>query len=155
MLHQYLSLLLQLLYHLYRLADLNLNQLNLQFRDWAEAERITQDQLRMLDLEARIFLEVAGGCERIRSTLLPPSLTWVTRIAVAGFLLALPWFLRDEIGWLIIPVAGLASFLVLVSETIAHALERPFGTELNQLKLSLISDGIEASTGEILQIAPH
>jgi putative membrane protein len=122
------------------------------FRDWAEASRVTQQQLRMLDCEARIFLEVAGACERIRNTALPPALTWVTRIALAAFLLGSPWLLRDELGWLMLPVAGAASFLFLVSETIATALEHPFGTELNQLDLTGIAAAIEASTAETLGV---
>ena len=122
-----------------------------RIRDWERAQRITGDEMRTLDLEARVLLDVAGACERIRNTPLPPALTWVTRTAVAGFLLAIPWLLRDELGWLVVPVAGIGSFLVLVSETIASALEHPFGTELNQLNLSEISAAIEGSTRELLE----
>jgi putative membrane protein len=120
------------------------------FRGWSDTDRVTQDQLRMLDLETRVFLEVAGGCERIRNTVLPPALTWVTRFAVVTFLFGVPWLLEGELGWLIIPIAGIATFLLLVLETIASALEHPFGTELNQLNLTGISQAIDASTAEIL-----
>jgi putative membrane protein len=122
------------------------------FRGWAEAGRVTQEQLRMLDSEARIFLEVAGACERIHNTVLPPALTLVTRMALAASLLGVPWLLRDELGWLLIPIAGVASFLVLVSETIATALEHPFGTEMNQLDLTGIATAIESSTAETLGV---
>ena len=54
------------------------------FREWSVAKRVTQHELRMLDLEGRILLDVAGGCERIRNTSLPPALTWVTRVAVTS-----------------------------------------------------------------------
>jgi len=122
------------------------------FRDWTAAGRVTQDELRMLDLEGRIMLDVAGGCERIRNTSLPPSLTWVTRIAVASALMLAPWAAAEELGWWLVPVAGGVAFLMLVAETIANSLEHPFGTELNQLDLTEISDAIEESTGEILGV---
>lgn len=122
------------------------------FRDWTAAGRVTQDELRMLDLEGRILLEVAGGCERIHNTSLPPSLTWVTRIAVAAALLLAPWAAAEELGWWLVPVAGGVAFLMLVAETIANSLEHPFGTELNQLDLTEISRAIEISTGEILGV---
>ena len=128
------------------------SRLNTHFRSWAEANRVTQHELRMLDLEARMFLEVAGACERIKNTPLPPALTWVTRFAVAACLVMLPWSLEGEFGWMIIPIAIIAAFLLVVSNTIATALEHPFGTELNQLDLSDMSAAIESSTAEILGI---
>ena len=128
------------------------SRLNTHFRSWVEGNRVTQHELRMLDLEARTFLEVAGACERIKNTPLPPALTWVTRLAVVGFLVMTPWTLEDEFGWMIIPIAGVAAFLVIVSNTIATALEHPFGTELSQLDLSDMSGAIESSTAEILGV---
>ena len=122
------------------------------FRDWTGSGRVTQHELRMLDLEGRVLLDVAGGCERIRNTALPPALTWVTRVAVACFLLLGPWVAAEEFGWWLVPVAGVVAFLVLVAETIAYSLEHPFGTELNQLDLTEISRAIEASTAEILGV---
>jgi len=121
-------------------------------RAWLQAGRITGDEERMLDLEARVFLDVAGACERIRNTPLPPALTWVTRFGLGAFLLVVPWFLRDEFGWLVVPIVGIGSFFVLVSETIATALECPFGTELNQLNLTEISQAIDTSTAGILGV---
>jgi putative membrane protein len=122
------------------------------FRDWTEAKRVTHQELRMLDLEGRILLDVAGGCERIRNTALPPSLTWVTRVAVICSLLIGPWAGAEEFGWWILPVAGVIAFLVLFAETIAFSLEHPFGTELDQLDLTGISCAIDVSTGEILGV---
>ena len=127
-------------------------QLYERFHAWTEADRMTQDELRMVDLEARMLLDVAGGCERIRNTALPVALTWVTRITIGVFLLLTPWLLLGELGWKMIPVFGVGAFLILGSEAIASALEHPFGTELNQLDLSVISAGIDESTAEILGV---
>lgn len=119
---------------------------------WVESGRILPEELRMLDLETRILLDVCGGCERIRKTALPHSLTWITRLSVATALLLIPWFLGAELGWGIVPVAGLAAFLMLVSEAVANAMEHPFGRELNQLDLTSICEAIDASTAEILEV---
>lgn len=120
------------------------------FGGWAESARITQEELRMLDIEARILLEVCGGCERIRNTALPPTLTWITRAAVGISLILSPWFLIDDLGWSMLPIAGAAVFLLVVAETVAHAMEHPFGRDINQLDLTAICQAIDASTGEIL-----
>jgi len=122
-----------------------------RIRDWERNERITGDEMRTLDIEARVLLEVAGACERIRNTPLPHALTWATRLALAGFLLAMPWLAREELGWLVVPLVGVGAFFILLSETIAGALEHPFGTELNQLDLTAICVEIEESTRELLE----
>jgi putative membrane protein len=120
--------------------------------DWTRDGRISEHQLRMLDLEARILLDVAGGCERIRITSLPPLLTWVTRLAILGVLLTAAWALRDELGWQLVPLTGFGAFFVLSIETLSDAMEHPFGTELNQLDLSDMCETIACTTGEILGI---
>ena len=129
-------------------------RLHEQLHAWEQAGRLSPDELRMLDLEARVLLEICGACERIRSTALPPALTWAARGAVTVALLAAPLFLEGELGWLVIPAAGIATFLLLVAGTIAHALEHPFGLELNQLNLSVISGVIDTTTAEILDVPP-
>ncbi len=107
----------------------------------------------MLDLEARVLLEVCGGCERIRTTALPASLTWITRMAIGLSLLAMPWFLCAELGWVVIPAAGATTLLLLVAELVANALEHPFGIEYDQLDPSVISSVIDRNTTEILGVS--
>jgi len=129
-------------------------RLHEQLHAWEQAGRISPDELRMLDLEARVLLEVCGACERIRTTTLPPALTWAARGAIGIALLTAPLLLEGELGWLVVPAAGFAAFLLLVAGTIAHALEHPFGVELNQLDLSVISGVIDTTVAEILDVPP-
>ena len=128
--------------------------LTARLRAWVRSGRVSPDEQRMIDLESRQLLEVCGACERIRMTPMPPALTWVTRLSVGVALIGLPLALEAELGWLIIPVAGIATFLVLVAELISHALEQPFGTEFSQLKLSVIAAVIDTTTAEILDVEP-
>ena len=128
-------------------------RLNAVLHGWATERRISQDELRMLDLESRQLLEVCGGCERIRTTALPPAVNWATRLAVLVALLGMPWSLEAELGWLIIPVAGIVAFLVIVAESTANAMEHPFGLEFNQLNLSAISSVIDVTTAEMLGVS--
>jgi len=127
-------------------------QIYAALRDWTRGGRISEHQLRMLDLEARILLDVAGACERIRTTSLPPVLTWVTRLAIVGVLLLSAWALRDELGWQVVPLTGFGAFFVLAIETLSESMEHPFGTDLNQLDLTGMCGVIARTTGEILGV---
>lgn len=127
-------------------------RLHVLFRGWTEGGRISLEALRMLDREARVLLDVCGGCERIRKTTLPPTLTWITRFTVVLALLVMPWFLSAELGWYVVPIGGLGAFLMLVAEAVAQSMEHPFGRELNQLDLTSICETIDESTAEILGV---
>ena len=120
-----------------------------QIRAWNEEGRISDEQMRTLDLEARELLEITGACERIHNTPMPPSLSGLTVLVLTLTLLGLPWVLHDDgpAAWVILAV-GMTSFFLLVIETTASVIERPFGTDSNQLDLDGLCAGICASVNQ-------
>jgi putative membrane protein len=125
-----------------------------QIQAWDTSGRITSEQMRTLDLEARALLEVAGSCERIQNTPMPPSITILARGAVGLALLGLPWVLYEEGSPLwIATLVGLMSFTLLVLETTSGVVEHPFGTDANELDLDGLCVTIRTSVGEALASA--
>lgn len=122
-----------------------------QLRAWDASGRISAEQMRTLDLEARALLEIAGGCERIQSTPMPPSLTFLARAAVALTLIGLPWVFYGEGSpvWIGLLVA-VVSFSLLVMETTSSIVEHPFGADTNELDLDGLCTTIRASVDEAL-----
>jgi putative membrane protein len=117
---------------------------------WRVEEKLSDTQLWVLDRELRVFLEVCGGCERIKATLMPVSWRFVTWQCIGVYLLVLPWGLVDDFkGWTI-PISVLAAYLVIAGEAVAHYVEEPFGVHEDHLDLRRICGVIDRSVTELL-----
>ncbi|MCH2110918.1 MAG: hypothetical protein MK135_16490, partial [Polyangiaceae bacterium] len=114
--------------------------------------RLSETRLLIIDSEARELLEVAGACERIHNTPMSPSFPAFIRFAIALVLLSLPVELWQEIGAYTIIAQVVATFLLCGGESIAHALERPFGVFTDDLDLESYCNGIDRVTAEILGV---
>lgn len=121
------------------------------FSAWRSAGRVSDADLRILDQEARAFLEVAGGCERIRNTLMAQSFSSLSRHALILYLLYLPWSLVAEFGYFTIPLVVVVAYFLIAAEGIAHYVERPFGKEDDHLDLDSICARVDGSVTEILE----
>jgi putative membrane protein len=117
---------------------------------WGERGQISDDRLRVIDSEAREFLEVCGACERIRNT--PISISWraFIRQLLVVYLLTLPWGIVDQFGALTIPLTVLISYAVIGTAVIGREIEHPFRTTEDHLDLESICRAIELSVSEIL-----
>jgi len=126
------------------------DQLYLVLAEWRSSGRLSESDLFVVDREARELLEVLGGCERIKNTLMAQSFASLTRQALVFYLLYLPWSLSGEIGYFSVPLVVLISYFVIAAEGIAHYVERPFGQQEDHLDLAAICFSIETSVDEIL-----
>jgi len=120
------------------------------FNQWHADGKLPDAQLWVLDSEARVLLDVCGGCERIKTTLMPVSWRFVTWHCIGIYLLVLPWGLVDDFGKWTIPLTVLAAYLVVSAEAIAHYVEEPFGDHEDHLDLERICLGIDRSVTEVL-----
>lgn len=121
-----------------------------KLKAWSQAGALTREELWMMDSEARMFLEICGSCERIKSTLMSRSWRLLTRQCLGVYLLVTPWALVDEFNYWTIPISALIAYFVIGGEGIAHYVEEPFGSQEDHLDLDDICDKIEVSVGEIL-----
>lgn len=121
------------------------------FEAWKQQRWIQYGEFRVLDREAKVLLEVCGGCERIKNTPIARSYRVFLHQTLALFLLTLPWGIVNDFEVWTIPIVFLISYLVLAAEGIAHHVEQPFGTDDDALDLDGICREIETSVREILQ----
>lgn len=89
------------------------------------------------------------GCERILRTPCPPGYVGVLRLSLVFFLLLLPFVLL-EIGYWLIPVVFMTSFVLLGAEEVAIQLEQPFGDDQNDLPLDSYCFNLEADLISLL-----
>ena len=116
---------------------------------WREAGRIDGDRLRILDAEAREFLEICGGCERIVKTPLTRSYRVFLRQGIWLYLLILPWGIITSLDFWSIPLTIVQAYLFVAIDEIARAIENPFGDDDDDLDLDAICRTIELSVGAV------
>ncbi len=126
--------------HLYRLVI-----------GWKRAGRIGDEDFRVIDLEAKVLLEVCGGCERIRNTPIVHSFRVLLMQALALFLITLPWTVVHEFHWWTVPIMFVASYLALAADGIAEHVEHPFGEQPDALELDPICETINQTVREIFK----
>lgn len=82
-----------------------------------------------------VLNEVLTGTERVLDTPLPSAYS----IAIAQiswiYVLVLPFQLYGALGWVTIPAAMVAAYIILGLATIGSEIENPFGQDVNDLPL--------------------
>jgi len=107
------------------------------------------DDLRVIDLEMKVLLDVCGGCERILNTRIVRSYRTFARQCIALDLCTFPWgIVEDFHGWTI-PLTTITAYFLLGLETVAEHIEEPFGFDEDDLNLDAICEGIESSVKQI------
>jgi ion channel-forming bestrophin family protein len=109
------------------------------------AGHIDTYHLPALDQSLNQFLDIQGGCERIKSTPIPHSYTVLIHSIVASYCFMLPFGLVDTIhGWTPL-VTLIVSYAFLGLDAVGDEIENPFGLDQNDLPLSTISTTIEVN----------
>ena len=125
------------------------NQIYALLKKWNKAGQLTKEEFWTMDREARIFLEICGACERIKSTRMSRSWRILTRQCIVLYLLITPWALVEEFHYWTVPVTVLGAYFIIAGESIANHIEEPFGVEEDHLQLDTICGKIETSVSEI------
>jgi len=68
------------------------------------------------------------------------------------YLLALPWGLVQDLQWLTVPISMIVTYIMFGLESIADAVEEPFGLDLDDLNLDALCATIDRTTAEILDV---
>jgi putative membrane protein len=118
---------------------------------WRRRSLISDQMTRMFDIEARILMEVCGGCEKILNTRLAVSYRVFVNTCVLLYVLTLPWGLVEDFLIWTIPMVFVVSFLMLGLEVVAYSVESPFGHGADDLDLDGMCVTIERSVIEILR----
>jgi putative membrane protein len=118
---------------------------------WRRRSLISDQMTRMFDIEARILMEVCGGCEKILNTRLAVSYRVFVNTCVLLYILTLPWGLVEDFLIWTIPMVFVVSFLMLGLEVVAYSVESPFGHGADDLDLDGMCVTIERSANEIVR----
>ncbi|WP_373496929.1 bestrophin family protein [Aquiflexum sp.] len=96
-----------------------------------------------------------GGCERIKNTPLLRQYDFFTRLFLYAFMLLLPFsligdFSRLEIGYMMIPVSLIISFVFAILAKVGEVNEDPFENRITDVPLTSLCIGIERDLREML-----
>ena len=119
-------------------------------KDCANGGALSEIEFLILDAEARELLEVCGGCEKIKTTPVPPSWRFFTWQCISLYLLVLPWGLVDDFGIWTVPLTVIVAYVITAGEAISLYVEEPFGRQEDHVDLERITRGIDASVSEVL-----
>jgi putative membrane protein len=120
------------------------------FRGWRSAGKLTDYDLLLLDPHAKALMDIAGACERIRSTPVPLSYRSLLRHGLILYLASTPWLIADQLDWYTVPVMALLGYFLLGIEFTAEDVEEPFGRDGDDLALAAYCDTIRRATDGVL-----
>ena len=114
--------------------------------------KITGDQLINLDKELKDFIDLMGGCERIKNTPIPYSYSMYIKKFIFIYIITLPFAFVTLSGYMTVPMVVIISYVILSVELIAEEIEDPFGRDINDLPTDELSVKIRDNVKEILGI---
>jgi ion channel-forming bestrophin family protein len=111
---------------------------------------LTGDHLITLDKELKDFIDLLGGCERIKNTPIPYSYSMYVKKFIFIYIITLPFGFITTLGYITIPAVLIVSFVLLSVELIAEEIEDPFGRDINDLPTDELAGKIKENVAEIL-----
>jgi putative membrane protein len=125
------------------------------YEDLLRRDLILPTHLLTIQRHHEALLDVAGACERIKSTPIPFSYSYFIKGFVTVFILTMPFNLLDTYEWLTVPITMFGAYALLGVEMIGDEIEDPFGKDSNDLPLTQMANRIRANVHEILGVDLH
>lgn len=120
---------------------------------WHRNRSIDGIMLFQLDPHLRAFMDICGGCERIKNSPIAISYRAFMRQGIALNLLAMPWYMAPEYPLLwYLPVVLISAYFLIGIELIAEDIEDPFGYDGDDLPLDTICLTIQNTVKHILPV---
>lgn len=113
-------------------------------------QKISPEQMLLLNGEISSFLDICGACERIKNTPIPYSYSVFIKKFIFLYVLTLPIGLVFTLGYIVIPVVVFVFYVLGSLELIAEEIEEPFGKDANDLPLQRMCENIKRNVEEIL-----
>ena len=114
--------------------------------------KISDIEMLYLDTQLSGFLEVCGGCERIKNTPIPYSYSSFIKKFIILYVFALPIAYVINIGNFIIPLTVFIYYVLMSLELIAEEIEDPFNNDENDIPIETIAQNIEKSVHQIMDL---
>lgn len=112
--------------------------------------KLTGEHFFVLDKEMKDFIDLIGGCERIKATPIPYSYSMYIKKFIFTYIITLPFGFVTTFRYMTIPTVLLISFILLSVELIAEEIEDPFGRDKNDLPTDDLAIKVKDNVKEIL-----
>ncbi|WP_121462911.1 bestrophin family protein [Chryseobacterium defluvii] len=114
--------------------------------------KISDVEMVYLDTQLTGFLDVCGGCERIKNTPIPYSYSSFVKKFIILYVLALPVAYVINIGLFMIPLTVFVYYVLMSLELIAEEIEDPFNNDENDIPMETLAQNIEKNVHQIMGI---
>ena len=115
-----------------------------------ENQKISGDQLIILNSELQSFTDICGACERIKNTPIPYSYSVFLKKFIFFYVMTLPFGYVFNLGYFVIPVVVFIFYVLASLELIAEEIEEPFGNDDNDLPTRKIAENIKKHVEELI-----
>ncbi|MBD0725900.1 hypothetical protein B6A10_11985 [Flavobacterium sp. L1I52] len=115
-----------------------------------KSQKITGDQLIILNSEIQSLTDICGACERIKNTPIPYSYSAFLKKFIFFYVMTLPFGYVFNLGYFVIPVVIFIFYVLASLELIAEEIEEPFGHDDNDLPSTKIAENIKKHIEEII-----
>lgn len=124
--------------------------LYVQINELYKNQKITGDQLIILNSEIQSLTDICGACERIKNTPIPYSYSAFLKKFIFFYVMTLPFGYVFNLGYFVVPVVIFIFYVLASLELIAEEIEDPFGHDANDLPTSKIAENIKKHVEEII-----
>ncbi|MFI2744135.1 bestrophin family protein [Zhouia sp. PK063] len=118
--------------------------------DLYNSNKITGDQLIVLNAELQSFTDICGACERIKNTPIPFSYSSFIKKFIFFYVMTLPFGYVFSLGYYVVPIVVFIFYVLASLELIAEEIEDPFGDDANDLPTRKIAANIKKHVTEII-----
>lgn len=129
-----------------QIAQMMFERINILY----EQQKISGDQLIILNAELQSFTDICGACERIKNTPIPYSYSAFIKKFIFFYVMTLPFGYAFSIGYYVVPVVVFIFYVLASLELIAEEIEDPFGDDENDLPTRKISENIKKHVSELI-----
>ncbi|WP_318847603.1 bestrophin family protein [Chryseobacterium sp. JV558] len=112
--------------------------------------KISEIEMLYLDTQLSGFLDVCGGCERIKNTPIPYSYSSFIKKFIILYVFALPIAYVITIGLFMIPLTVFVYYVLMSLELIAEEIEDPFNNDENDIPMETLAQNIEKNVHQIM-----
>lgn len=113
-------------------------------------QKLTGDQLIILNAELQSFTDICGACERIKNTPIPYSYSVFIKKFIFFYVMTLPFGYVFTLGYYVIPVVVFIFYVLASLELIAEEIEDPFGNDENDVPTDKIAMNIHKHVAELI-----
>lgn len=131
-------------------ADL-VSQLTNKLFQLKKEGKISDTEMLYLDTQISGFLDVCGGCERIKNTPIPYSYSSFIKKFIILYVLALPIAYVINLGFFMIPLTVFVYYVLMSLELVAEEIEDPFNNDENDIPMETIAQNIERNIHQIME----